>query len=117
MATDGTVDTYDLVIEQGKPLTRTFTFTVTATGAARTGLTAAEARIKASPEATTALLDMDSYLTVDGDAGTAVLSVSKTIIDALTFTKPAYWDMFATFAGVREKMFAGRVRLVPNVTD
>lgn len=117
MATDDSVDTYDLVIEQGKALTRTFTFTVTATAALRTGLTAAEARIKTSPESATVLLDLDASLTVDGTAATATLSVSKTTIDALTFTKPGYWDMFCTFAGAREKMFTGRVRLVPNVTD
>lgn len=117
MATDDSVDTYDLVIEQGKSLARTFTFTVTATGALRTGLTAAEARIKPSPESTTVLLDLDAYLTVDGTAATAALSVPKAIIDALVFRKPAYWDMFCTFAGVREKMFWGRVRLSPNVTD
>ena len=117
MAVDSAVDTYDLVIEQGKALTRTFIFTVTAGGALRTGLTAAEARIKPSAESSTVLLDLDSYLTVDGTASTAMLSVSKTIIDALTFTKPACWDMFCTFAGVREKMYKGSVRLVPNVTD
>lgn len=117
MAGDNEVDDYELVIEQGKPLTRTFTFTVTATGALRTGLTAAEARIKPTAESATVLLDLDSYLTVDGTAATAVLSVSKAIIDALTFTKPARWDMFCTFAGVREKMFKGPARLVPNVTD
>jgi len=117
VAIDTSVDTYDLVIEQGKALTRTFTFTVTATGALRTGLTAAEAKIKPTAESATTLLDLDSYLTVDGTAATAVLSVSKTLVDALTFTKPARWDMFCTFAGVRDKMFTGSVRLVPNVTD
>lgn len=116
MAQDSEVGTYDLVIQQGQPLNRTFTFTNASTGAARTGLTLAEGAIKRSAEASATLLDLDSYLSVDGDAGTATLAVPKAIVDALTFTRPAVWDLFCTFDGAREKMCQGSVRLVPNVT-
>jgi len=43
--------------------------------------------------------------------------VAKATIDALTFVKPAAWDMFVTVGGVRSKLLEGFVRLVPNVTD
>ena len=108
---------YDLVIQQGAPFERTFTLTNASTGAVRTGLTLAKAHIKATAHSTTALLDMDAYLTVDGDAATAALVVPQAIVDALAFTKPAHWDLFCTFDGDRKKMCYGTVILVPNVTD
>ena len=106
---------YDLVIQQGAPFNRTFTFTNGEV--ARTGLTLAEAHIKATAQSTTTLLDMDAYLTVDANAATATLEVPQAIVDALTFTKPAHWDLFCTLEGAREKMCFGTVILVPNVTD
>ena len=107
---------YDLVIQQGQPFVRTFAFTLSSTGAVRTGLTLAEGRIKPSAESSTTLLSLTAYLTVDGDAATATLNVTQAAVDALTFVKPATWDLFCTFDGVREKMCQGSVRLVPNVT-
>jgi len=109
-------DTYDLVIQQGAPFTRTFTFTNTETSALRTGLTLAEGKIKPSAESATTLLELDSYFTVDGTAATATLTVTQSVVDGLTFVKPAVWDLFCTFEGAREKMCQGFVRLVPNVT-
>lgn len=110
-------DTYNLVIQQGAPFTRTFTFTNASTGAVRTGLSLAEGKIKPTAESTTTLLDLDTYLTVDEEQAQAVLLVPKAIVDALTFTRPAVWDLFATFSGTREKMCQGSVRIIPNVTD
>ena len=104
-------------IQQGAPFKRTFTLKNKATAALRTGLTKAEARIKPTAESATVILDLDGYLTVDGTAAQITLLVPQSIVDTLTFTKPAVWDLFATLDGAREKMFHGSVILAPNVTD
>jgi hypothetical protein len=109
-------DTYDLVIQQGAPFERTFTFTNASTEAVRTGLTLAEGTVRPSAESSVVLLNLTTYLTVDGTAATATLEVTQAVVDALTFVKPAVWDLFCTFDGAREKMCQGSVRLIPNVT-
>lgn len=110
------VDVLDLVFERGQPFALTVTLTNESTGAKRTGLTLAEAKVKPSAESATTLLNLNTYLTVDGAASTASLLVPQAIVDALTFTKPAVWDMFCTFDGSREKVCKGSARVVPNVT-
>lgn len=111
------VGTYTFTIYQGNdPFTKTWIGTDTDTAELLTGVTLAEARIKPSAESATTLLDLTKYLTVDETQASISLSIPKAVTGALTFTKPAVWDLFITQNGVRKKKVMGYVRLDPNVT-
>ncbi len=112
------VGTNDLVIRQGQIFTWTGTLTDTDTGDLQTGVTLAEGRIKSSAEATTVLLDLDAYITVDEPTAIVSISVPRVIVDALSFNpRPAVWDLFITQNGIRLKRVKGSVLLNPAVTD
>lgn len=106
---------YNLVIEQNATLKRKFTWLADGLPVDLTGYTC-DAQVRLTPESSSILLDLVSYITLGGAAGTIDIEVPDEITAALTFDSRAYWDMQLINGGKITRLLQGRVYLDEGVT-
>lgn len=104
-----------LTIEQGATLVENWTWMADGYPVDLTGYTA-DAQVRQHPTSSTILLDLVSYITLGGVAGTIALEVPDEITAPLVFSMPAYWDLNLSVGGKITRLLAGRVYLKEGVT-
>jgi len=105
----------NLTIEQGATFSRTWTWLAGDVPVDLTGYTA-DAQIRQHPTSGTVVLDLASYLTLGGAAGTILLEIPDETTATFTIPAPAYWDLHLIVGGVITRLLEGKVYLSEGVT-